>query len=66
MHESLQTARVVKALQMALRNRRGRTPQIHHSDKGIQYYSALYQSVHEDLLEEGRLRQLPERAGGEI
>jgi len=46
-HESLHTEHVVKALQMALRNRRGRTPLIHHSDRGIQYCSAQYQSVHE-------------------
>lgn len=46
-HESLHTEHVVKALQMALRNRRGRTALIHHSDRGIQYCSALYQSVHE-------------------
>lgn len=46
-HESLHTEHVVKALQMALRNRRGMTPLIHHSDRGIQYCSALYQSLHE-------------------
>ncbi|MGC1099075.1 IS3 family transposase [Pantoea agglomerans] len=46
-HESLHTGHVVKALKMALRSRRSRTPLIHHSDRGIQYCSALYQSVHE-------------------
>lgn len=46
-HESLHTEHVVKALQMALKHRRGRTPLIHHSDRGIQYCSSLYQSVHE-------------------
>ena len=46
-HESLHTEHVVKALQMALRKRRGMTPLIHHSDRGIQYCSALYQSLHE-------------------
>lgn len=33
----------------ALRNRRGWTALIHHSDRGIQHCSALFQSVHEKL-----------------
>lgn len=35
---------VVKALQRAIRQRRGDQPLIHHSDRGIQYCSQLYQS----------------------
>ncbi len=46
-HESLHTEHVVKALQMVLKHRRGRMPLIYHSDRGIQYCSSLYQSVHE-------------------
>ncbi len=34
---------VVKALQMAMKNRKTTWPHIHHSDRGLQYYSALYQ-----------------------
>ncbi len=36
---------VVKALNMALRNRYYEHGAIHHSDRGLQYCSALYQSV---------------------
>jgi transposase InsO family protein len=46
-HESLHTEHVVKALKNALRSRRTSTPLIHHSDRGIQYCSGLYQSIHE-------------------
>ncbi|WP_432372437.1 IS3 family transposase [Pantoea allii] len=45
-HESLHTEHVIKALQMALRERQGKGRLIHHSDRGLQYCSAMYQSVH--------------------
>lgn len=34
---------VVKALNMALKNRKSNLPLIHHSDRGLQYCSAIYQ-----------------------
>lgn len=46
-HESLHTVHVVKALKNALRNRKTATPLIHHSDRGLQYCSGMYQAVHE-------------------
>ena len=46
-HESLHTEQVVKALTNALKTRRTMTPLIHHSDRGFQYCSGMYQSVHE-------------------
>lgn len=45
-HGSLQTEEVSCALKMALRNRRSKTPLIHHSDRGIQYCSTYYQEIH--------------------
>jgi len=45
-HGSLQTEEVSQALKMALRERRGSTPVIHHSDRGIQYCSTYYQDIH--------------------
>lgn len=45
-HETLQTEEVSKALKMALRERQGKAPLIHHSDRGIQYCSAYYQDIH--------------------
>ncbi len=36
---------VVKALNMAIKNRQYGHDAIHHSDRGLQYCSALYQSV---------------------
>ncbi len=36
---------VVKALNMAIKNRQYDHDAIHHSDRGLQYCSALYQSV---------------------
>ena len=35
---------VVKALNMAIRKRRTALPLVHHSDRGLQYCSAIYQS----------------------
>ncbi|WP_433691765.1 IS3 family transposase [Herbaspirillum seropedicae] len=45
-HDSLQTEEVSQALKMALRDRRGKAPVIHHSDRGIQYCSTYYQEIH--------------------
>ncbi|WP_343583777.1 IS3 family transposase [Herbaspirillum sp.] len=45
-HDSLQTEEVSQALKMALRDRRGKAPLIHHSDRGIQYCSTYYQAIH--------------------
>ncbi|MBK0003881.1 IS3 family transposase, partial [Erwinia sp. S38] len=45
--ENLQTDNVIKAYREALRRRKTAGPLIHHSDRGQQYCSALYQSVHE-------------------
>lgn len=45
-HESLHAESVAEAFRRALRKRSGRHPLVHHSDRGIQYCSALYQSLH--------------------
>lgn len=45
-HASLQTEEVAEALKMALRHRQGKTPLIHHSDRGIQYCAGAYQALH--------------------
>lgn len=45
-HESLHAESVAQAFRQALRKRRRRQPLVHHSDRGIQYCSALYQSLH--------------------
>jgi len=45
-HGSLQTEEVSQALKMALRERCGKAPLIHHSDRGIQYCSTYYQDIH--------------------
>ncbi len=41
----LEASDVVKALKQAVRNRITTYPLIHHSDRGLQYCSGLYQSV---------------------
>jgi transposase InsO family protein len=41
----LNAERVVKALKMAVKERNQEIPLIHHSDRGLQYCSALYQKV---------------------
>lgn len=46
-HATLQTEEVVQALKMALRDRQGQAPLIHHSDRGIQYCATAYQALHE-------------------
>ena len=45
--ENLQTENVIRAYRRALRKRKTKEPLIHHSDRGIQYCSARYQSEHE-------------------
>ncbi|WP_414884281.1 IS3 family transposase [Pseudomonas sp. IT-P171] len=45
-HESLHTNSVVQAFRMALKRRRSVQKLVHHSDRGAQYCSALYQEVH--------------------
>lgn len=46
-HSDLRTINVVEALKRALKHRKTSEPLIHHSDRGIQYCSTAYQSVHE-------------------
>ena len=43
--DEMKAADVVKALNMTIRNRQYTHHAIHHSDRGLQYCSALYQSV---------------------
>jgi putative transposase len=45
-HPSLQTEEVAQAMKMALRNRQTKEQLVHHSDRGIQYCSTYYQSLH--------------------
>ncbi|ACR70378.2 hypothetical protein NT01EI_3234 [Edwardsiella ictaluri 93-146] len=45
--ENLQTENVVKAFRRALRRRKTTGPPVHHSNRGVQYCSAFYQSIHE-------------------
>ncbi len=45
-HESLHAKSVARALSNALRERQERQALVHHSDRGIQYCSALYQAIH--------------------
>jgi putative transposase len=45
-HENLHTNSVVQAFRMALKRRRSGQKLVHHSDRGAQYCSALYQEVH--------------------
>lgn len=46
-HESLHTRHVSQALLMALRQKTGSQPVVHHSDRGIQYCSTEYQQIHQ-------------------
>jgi putative transposase len=46
-HDSLYTAAVSQALKMALKERQGKRPLIHHSDRGIQYCAHEYQTIHQ-------------------
>jgi len=45
-HGSLHTESVVRALQKAVSQRKSNQPLIHHSDRGAQYCSDLYQRMH--------------------
>lgn len=45
-HGSLHADSVAQALRMALKTRRTRQQLVHHSDRGVQYCSALYQKLH--------------------
>jgi putative transposase len=45
-HLSLQTEEVAQAMKMALRGRKTKEHLVHHSDRGIQYCSTYYQSLH--------------------
>ncbi|WP_434557930.1 IS3 family transposase [Pseudomonas sp. Z4-20] len=45
-HESLHTESVIQAMTKALRHRRSNQPLVHHSDRGSQYCSDLYQRLH--------------------
>jgi putative transposase len=45
-HPSLQTEEVAQAMRMALRGRQTQRQLVHHSDRGIQYCSTYYQSLH--------------------
>ena len=45
-HSSLHTAQVVKALSSAVKNRQTNQGLVHHLDRGIQYCSNDYQSIH--------------------
>ena len=45
-HPSLQTEEVALAMKMALRSRKTKGQLVHHSDRGIQYCSTYYQSLH--------------------
>jgi putative transposase len=47
LHSSLHTDGVLRALQMALKQRQTDRALIHHSDRGIQYCSRAYQQVHQ-------------------
>lgn len=46
-HDSLHAKSVATAFKRALRRHRRHQPLVHHSDRGIQYCSALYQSLHQ-------------------
>jgi putative transposase len=45
-HSSLHTEQVAKALSSAVKNRQTEQGLVHHSDRGIQYCSNDYQSIH--------------------
>lgn len=45
-HESLHTESVIKALQKAVSQRSSKESLVHHSDRGAQYCSDLYQRMH--------------------
>lgn len=43
--DDMSTENVVKALKMAVRDRKSDLPLIHHSDRGLQYCSKIYQDI---------------------
>jgi len=43
--DDLNAESVVKAIKMAVKGRDSKTPLIHHSDRGLQYCSAIYQNL---------------------
>ncbi|MDP9781615.1 putative transposase [Pseudomonas fluorescens] len=45
-HESLHTASVAQALRRAVGQRKTAQPLVHHSDRGSQYCSGMYQELH--------------------
>jgi transposase InsO family protein len=45
-HPTLQTEEVAVAFKKALKHRKSDLPLIHHSDRGLQYCSTLYQEIH--------------------
>ena len=45
-HESLHTESVAQALRRAVKYRRTEQPLVHHSDRGSQYCSGMYQELH--------------------
>lgn len=45
-HETLRTESVIQAMSMALRGRKTDQALVHHSDRGAQYCSDLYQKLH--------------------
>jgi putative transposase len=45
-HEGLHAESVAVAFRQALKGRQGNQALVHHSDRGIQYCSALYQALH--------------------
>jgi len=48
LHESLHTEGVIQAYKMALKGRKYNHKLIHHSDRGLQYCSTVYQKIHEE------------------
>lgn len=45
-HENLRAESVAQALRNAVKHRRTAQPLVHHSDRGAQYCSSLYQALH--------------------
>lgn len=45
-HESLRTESVAQALHRAIKQRQTEQPLVHHSDRGSQYCSGMYQELH--------------------
>jgi len=43
--DDMTTENVIQALKMAIKNRKSKLPLIHHSDRGLQYCSKVYQDI---------------------